>query len=510
MVSSTGNSRQTKPEPMRPNNTRTAMKTDSPLADVAQWFVVQAVKSEGKDSTAAKRLFRAMLTSGTPCERQAAEAEVKCVVDFATVARWLKAKALAENEAVAGYAYSLLLEMRSTADPAAAQAAEAVLQWNGSIDEVAHWLAAQVPKDVSKPFTLAEDAKDAKSLLILLLSGCEGEKSAAIAALVKWIKDFRRQERVARRNGTLRAMRPPSRSVQWAMTLLADHVIMPLLDSSHYSFHRWQDWRYKGAPPPYDWLSRRGINATASGVDQRKKRPRCIGEIAEEAEDVRHRQKKERGWILGFDFADAAPGHIWRMIGKYPDAKDFRDWVHVRLKQHFAELRKECMRNAVRGKRVGVLPEDPSETQIVAVRAAEPLRPRRRARSARAHKRAEVIWACIAVSEAGARLSDSDEAVIKTWDAVDGLLVGCESGLYKCMPQMLWSTWEREYGVQGRLPTYEMRKQPPFKRRDHLSKVLGMSRNYLDKRWQLIRPHLEHLACIREKLAALKTKVGNE
>jgi hypothetical protein len=97
-------------------------------------------------------------------------------------------------------------------------------------------------------------------------------------------------------------------------------------------------------------------------------------------------------------------------------------------------------------------------------------------------------------------LSDTDMKVLKEWDAIDGLLAGCEAGLSAIIPTELWTDWRRKLNVDRSALERLLERCEPFNRREGLASITGIKPGTIDQRWRRLRPKLARLDCISQLL----------
>ena len=487
--------------PLAPTKVQRGPQHAAPPTSIAGWLASRAMTANEELSRAAAGMFKVMLESPNPNDKAAAEEIVHWEGDLtyvvrwlatnfllarnnvhdgdpagtmfqslldassasvgdsirrvlsldgnqSTIALWLRLRTLTAKDKHRNHGRELIRRMRLSADASEKQAAESIVAWDGDLHSVAKWLSPYLRPNESMRTVAYHSARHSKLLLESMLAGSEPESEAAIPVIVSWIKEFRVSD--LRDGDGIHSQRQLHSIAAWGMEVLTKHVIVPLLNAP-YRIRRAEDCGRRGRMPEFSWPAARRVS------------------------------KK----VLGHDFADSAPGHIWQVIGKYEEGKDFRDWLHLSLKSHLNQLKAECDSSM-------------SKRQKSKALAGGPLPRRRRRQSPRAGKLEALRRACVLAAATRGPLSEADIAALKTWAAIDGLLVGCDSGLYHRIPSKLWNSWIRECKPRLPLPNSKLLTKKEFKRRGLLASILGVTRNVLDKKWSNIRQSLRQLDCIKE------------
>lgn len=356
-------------------------------------------------------------------------------------ARWLAALALSIEGESREAAKRLFRQMLSSSERVERAAAEGVIALEGDRTWVGQWLAFQV-LSTSKRTAGVTAAKTC--LTHLLTSQEKGDRRAAEHALLWMVLHTRPARCLSRDQRRALLLAPHEQATDWAALVLDKQVIRPLLQNG-----RW--WH------------------------------RC-----------RFAQSK-----FGFDFADEGINFVWERIEKYRPAKGgFEAWLETVLNNYWRSLHRKWKRSVPKHSEIAteldrLVHEDgrrrvsrtPDERTNGAPPPLAPVGP-------------------FAATPIPAVLTDADLATLNRWSALDRVLFGLESGVWRQLPPHLWDDWLRRAGINGWESDSPMGALTPAQCRLVVSRMTKIKPATLTKRWQRLRPAIASLPSISRLIAS--------
>lgn len=357
------------------------------------------------------------------------------------VARWLVAQSLRTDGDCASAAARLFRQMLTSESETERAAANSMVAWQGDVNSVTQWLAAQM-LSIQKRTSSAKTAK--VCLKQLLMHGTAAEQCAVEHALIWMVLHTRPAKLLSRSQRQTLLPGADVEGTDWAASLLDRNVIRAALNKG-----RW--WQ------------------------------RC--QLATSK--------------FGFDFADEGVNFIWERIEKYrPGDTNFEAWFETVLNNYWRSLHRKWKRSLPKHseaaaeldrlahddgqRRVSRAPEEPTNGMPPPFAATN----------------------SFATEPTAAVLTDADLAALTRWQALDRVLFGFETGVWRQLPRHLWDDWLKRAGINGWASETPMGALTPAQCRAVLSKMRNVKSATLAKRWQRLRPAIAKLPSVHRLMAS--------
>lgn len=200
---------------------------------------------------------------------------------------------------------------------------------------------------------------------------------------------------------------------------------------------------------------------------------------------------------FGFDFADDGVNYIWERIEKYRSSKgDFGAWLETVLNNYWRTLHRKWKRGVPKH----------SETAVELDRLLHEDRHRRvnRARDEPTSGTPPPFaptnpFATTAVETV---LTHADLTALNRWNALDRVIFGLETGVWRQLPSRLWKDWLKRAGIDVWASDAPMGSLTPAQCRLVVSKMTQIKSATLTKRWQRLRPAIAKLPSVSRLIAS--------